>query len=332
MPTAEPDKSKAAAVYPSLIGDIGGTNSRFALQFAENAPFEYIETLPSADFPSPFEAIEQYLSTTGTTRPRWAAIGIATQTSGDAIKMTNLHWTFSVEELRRKLGLERLHFLNDFTALALSLPALQPEDVRQVGGGTPVKGAPIAVIGPGTGLGVSGLVPYPGGYAPLEGEGGHVTLAAFNDREAAILSMIRREHRHVSAERVLSGRGLPILYGAIAQLHDMPVEELLPAQITGTALAGTNNIASETLSTFCAMLGTVTADLALTLGARGGVYIGGGIIPKLGDYFADSPFRARFERKGRFAAYLNAVPTYVIHARYPALIGAAQALQRMAAK
>ena len=322
----------AASTFPRLLGDIGGTNSRFALQLSPDGEFEHIEVVLSGDFPGPFDAIEYYLAKTGATRPCWAAIGIASSVIGDIVKMTNLNWSFSIQDLRRKLGLERLKVMNDLTAQALSLPMLKPENLRQVGGSVPAEGAPIALIAAGTGLGVSGLVPYPGGYVPLESEGGHVTLAAFNDREAAILSLIRRDYPHVSAERVLSGLGLPILYRAIAELHDVETEDLMPVQITGAALAGTSVVASETVATFCAMLGTVAADLALTLGARGGVYIGGGIVPKLGDYLAASPFRTRFEQKGRFAFYLDDIPVYVIHARYPALIGAAQALQREAAQ
>ncbi|MEW9899551.1 glucokinase [Chitinivorax sp. PXF-14] len=321
MSTGQPD-----ATYPRLLGDIGGTNARFALQLVPGDTFEHVRTLPCADYPSPYEAIEAYLAQNELPRPRWAAFGIANPITGDFVKMTNHHWSFSIEALRTRLGLEKLQVINDFTALALSLPVLSKEDLVQVGGGLAVERAPLALLGAGTGLGVSGMIPYPGGYTPLEGEGGHVTMAAFNDREAAILSIIRRDFPHVSAERVLSGVGLPTLYRAIATLHDVVAEALTPAQITEKAIAGSCAISGETLATFCAMLGTVAADLALTLGARGGVYIGGGIVPKLGDYFTSSPFRTRFEQKGRFEAYLRGIPTYVIQARYPALSGAGRAL------
>ncbi|WP_137936057.1 glucokinase [Chitinivorax sp. B] len=317
--------------FPRLLGDIGGTNARFAIQLVENGQFEHIQTLACADYPTPLEAIEHYLAQTGTQRPRWAAVGIANPVTGDLVKMTNHHWSFSIEALRSKLQLDKLLVLNDFTTLALSLPALAKTDLVQIGGGLPVEHAPIALLGAGTGLGVSGLVPYPGGYAPLEGEGGHVTLPAFNDRESAIVNLIRRDFPHVSAERVLSGLGLPILYHAIAQLHDLPSEDRTPAQITEQGIANTCPICTETLATFCAMLGTVAADLALTLGARGGVFIGGGIVPKLGAYFEQSPFRTRFEQKGRFETYLRGIPTFVIHAKYPALTGAARALQSASA-
>ncbi|MBB5017098.1 glucokinase [Chitinivorax tropicus] len=312
--------------FPRLLGDIGGTNARFALQFSAGGPIEHIVTLPCEAFPTPLAAIQHYLAQAGGVTPRCGAIGIANPITGDLVKMTNHHWTFSIEALRQALMLDRLLFLNDFTTLAWSLPALKPEELTQVGGGTAIERAPIALLGAGTGLGVSGLVPYPGGYAPLEGEGGHVTLPTFNDREAAIVSLIRREFPHVSAERVLSGVGLPTLYLAIAQLQQVEPETLTPAQITERAISRSCPVCAEVLSTFCAMLGTVAADLALTLGARGGVYIGGGIIPKLGDYFIQSTFRARFEQKGRFEQYLRAIPVYVIHAQYPALTGAARAL------
>lgn len=313
--------------YPRLVGDIGGTNARFALIAGPGQRPSHIRTLPCAAYAGPDEAIRDYLALEGLEVPRIAAFGIANPITGDRVSMTNHHWTFSVEALRASLGLERLQVINDFTALALSLQQLQPQERRQVGGGEPLAGQTIALLGAGTGLGISGLVPCGDAYTPLEGEGGHVTMPACNAREAQIIAVLAERHGHVSAERFLSGPGLVALHDAIRRIEGESPLALSGADISERALAGSCRFCVEALDTFCAMLGTVAGDLALTLGARGGVYIGGGIVPKLGDFFADSAFRRRFEDKGRFAAYLEGIPVYVIRAAYPALLGAARALE-----
>lgn len=314
--------------YPRLVGDIGGTNARFALLTAPGQAFKAVQTLPCANFPGPGEAIEHYLASNRLPRPRWGAFGIANPVEGDAVRMTNHHWAFSVRTLQETLGLERLRVLNDFTALALALPALSAGDVVQVGGGEAVPRRAIGLLGAGTGLGISGLLPYGEDFVPIEGEGGHVTLAASNAHEAALIAWLATRYPHVSAERVLSGPGLEALYDAHAAVAGQPAEPLTAADISARGLSSDCPLCAATLDSFCAMLGTVAADLALTLGARGGIYIGGGIVPRFGDYFARSPFRTRFEQKGRFSDYLAHIPTYVIHAPYPALLGAARALER----
>jgi glucokinase len=251
---------------------------------------------------------------------------VATPVSGDRISLTNSAWSFSIEAVRRELGIEQLTVLNDFTAQALAVPLLKADDLQQVGGGVAVADQPLAVLGPGTGLGVSGLIPCNGGWVPLSGEGGHVTFSPFDDREVAILSVLRKDYPHVSAERLISGMGLVNLYEALAILEGRAARTLTPAEISDQGKRGTCDICAQALASFCAMLGTVTANLVLTLGATGGVYLGGGIIPRLGDYFGNSGFRERFETKGRFSDYLAAVPSYVIHAPNPALTGLAAAL------
>lgn len=322
-----------SASYPRLLGDVGGTNARLALQQAPDAPIEHIVNLPCKDFPGPREAIEHYLQQvlprTGGQRPCAGVVGIANPILGDRIALTNAHWAFSISELRDALGLSSLVFLNDFTVLALSLPGLPAADLVQVGGTEPMPGKAKALLGAGTGLGVSGLVPVPGQdlWVPLEGEGGHVTLPAFDEDEARVIGALRTLlPDHVSAERgALSGQGIQALYQAHCLLAGVAHANLSPADVTQHALDGTDVECVAALNTFCAMMGTVAADLALTLGAQGGVYIGGGIVPKLGDFFLRSPFRARFERKGRFGDYLARIPVYVIHSAYPALIGASRA-------
>ena len=311
-----------------LVADIGGSSARFALVRGADAPLQYEQTLPSIDFATLAEALRHYLGQCGTPHIAAAAIAIASPVTGDLVKMTNHHWTFSVEETRRGLGFERLLLLNDLTALALALPTLPRSELRQAGGGEPVADAALALIGAGTGLGVSGLFPAGGTrWIPIAGEGGHATLAAGNEREAAIIAVCRERYGHVSAERLLSGMGLANIHWALATLAGGATPlALAPAEITHRGVAGSDALCAETLDIFCALLGSVAGNLALTLGARGGVYIGGGIVPKLGDYFHQSAFRARFEGKGRFADYLKPVPVYVIHAQNAALHGAAIAL------
>jgi len=316
-----------ADTYPRLVGDIGGTNARFAMQLSAGAAITEPHALPCRDFAGPAEAIEHYLSSTGLPRPRWAGLAIATAISGDMLAMTNHRWHFSISGVREKLALTHLHMLNDFTAQALAIPALGPEDLTQIGPGRAEKGKSIGVLGPGTGLGVSGLIPCANGYTAIEGEGGHLTLPAFNEREAELIALARKQFAHVSAERLLSGPGLMLLYQVIAESGGKPVEQLPADEISRRGVARSCPLCGEALGTFCAMLGTVAADVALLLGARGGIYIGGGIIPRLGDYFVTSPFRARFEEKGRFSAYLAGIPTWVIDAPWPGLVGAAAALE-----
>ena len=318
---------KPADSYPRLLGDIGGTHARFAMQTAAGGPLTEPRTLRCREYPGPAEAISAYLAQNALPSPRWAAFGIATALSGDVIEMTNHSWQFSVQALLRTLGLKRLCFVNDFTALALSLPVLPPTELVRIGGGTIVPGFPIAVIGPGTGLGVSGLIPASHGYLPLSGEGGHVTLAASTPRESLLIDTIRQRHPHVSAERVLSGPGLVTLTQAIAGLAGVDLGTLSPPDILERGMSGTCAYCGEALDMFCAMLGTVASDLALTLGARSGVYIGGGIVQRLGSFFEQSGFRQRFESKGRFRGYLAAIPTFAIMAPWPGILGAGRALE-----
>lgn len=313
-----------------VLGDVGGTNARFAWQDFDAAPLRDIATIPTADHPTLAAALAHYLRGLGRAAPPWCAIGIANPITGDRVQMTNSHWSFSIEAVRRELGFERFVVINDFTALALAIPDLPKDELRQLGGGAAVAGTPLGLIGPGTGLGVSGLVPSPeaGRWVALQGEGGHVTLAASNARETAVLQVLRERFGHASAERAVSGQGLEALRDALCALDGIPaVCALSAAEVSQRALAASDPQCVEALDLFCAFLGNVAGNLALTLGARGGVYIGGGIVPKLGNAFAHSRFRANFEDKGRFRAYLEAIPVYVIHAEVsPALLGAARAL------
>ena len=316
--------------FPRLLGDVGGTNARWAWQPRADAALERVRTLPCGTFDTIDACIAQYLQLEDLPAPRRAAFGIATAITGDPVQMTNHHWRFSIAALQALLGVERLVVLNDFEALAYAVPGLGAGELRAVGGGVAAPGANLAVIGAGTGLGVSGLVADGrGGWSSVVGEGGHVTLAARSAREASLLAVLRERFDHVSAERALSGPGLVNLYAAVCTLDGEAAAALEPAEVMTRALAhGAEHDVQchEALTVFAALLGTVAGNLALTLGARGGVYIGGGIVPRLGSHFDTLPFRARFEDKGRFRTYLEAIPTWVITAEAPALLGAARAL------
>jgi len=324
---------------PRLIADIGGTNARFAL--LHNGSIKNNITLKGDDYPDFVSAYNDYLAKIDNPKvnnpeikkPKIteAAIAIANPIDGDRIKMTNHDWAFSIEESRLALGLERLIFKNDFAALALSIPFLKPSDLQQIGGGNIKESSPIGILGPGTGLGVSGLIQAgENRWLPIVGEGGHVSLSPSNKRESEILEWCWQEYPHVSAERLVSGMGLQTIYHAINHLNGIDeqyVKPLLPQQISEKGLKQTDEICEEALDLFCGFLGTVAGNLALTLGAKGGIYIGGGIVPKLGDYFEKSAFRQKFEDKGRFTDYLKEIPVFVIHAKYPALIGISQVFE-----
>lgn len=310
-----------------LVGDIGGTNARFALVPADSRVPRDEQVLHCADFQGIEEAIGRYLADHGNPNIREAALDVATGITGDYIHLTNGPWGFSIEQARRNLGLDRLLVINDFTALALGVPALQAEELWQVGAGTAVPRTAIAVLGPGTGLGVSGLIPSGDGWIALQGEGGHTAFSPMSEREVDVLLWLQQRFDHVSTERVMSGMGLENLYQALCSMDGVEARALGPDKITAAAMVDGDAHCTEAVAMFCAILGTAAANLVVTLGARAGCYIGGGIVPKLGSYFARSPFRSRFETKGRFSRYVAAVPTYVILAQTPALRGLATLFQ-----
>ncbi len=313
---------------PRLLADVGGTNARFALQ-TSGGTARRVTVYRGREYKSLAAALRSYLKgVKPELRPREAAFAIASPIEGDFIEFTNSPWSFSIDETRRTFRLERLEVINDFAALALAIPDLSAGDWRKIGRGKRIDGAPVAVLGPGTGLGVSCLVQSPVGRMALDTEGGHVTLAAFDDFEAGVLRFLRRDWQHVSAERVLCGPGLVNLYQAIAPVEGRPFESLSPATISRRALSGTCPACTHAIDMFCDMLGTVASNLALSVGARGGVYLGGGMIPKMGSAFKANRFRNRFEDKGRFSDYLKSIPTYLITRPLPAFLGLAYLLDR----
>lgn len=303
-----------------LLADVGGTNARFALQSNPDGGFDDVEVLAAAGYPTLGEAARAYLAAArargmAVEHVRHAAIAIANPVEDDEIRMTNHHWHFSIEALRRELGLTTLLVVNDFAGLAMALPYLTAEQRQRIGGGVELPNRPIGLIGPGTGLGVAGVIPAGGRWIALPGEGGHVSFAPVTRDEVALLETLWGEFGHVSAERLLSGMGLEAIHWARTG------ERLKAADITAAALGGSSDACLGTVQVFCAILGSVAGNVALTLGATGGMYIGGGIVPRLGALFAQSDFRARFEDKGRLGGYLARIPTYVITEQYPALRG-----------
>ncbi len=320
---------EGSAPYPRLVGDVGGTSARFGWVEAAGAGVTRLASY-RCDAHSGLEAvITHYLADQALPAPPAGAIGIATPVTGDRVAMTNRDWSFSTRALQQQLGLQRLVVLNDFAALALALPDLLPAELHAVGGGTAVAGAARALLGAGTGLGVSGLMPVGAGHVPVVGEGGHATLAGANADEDRVIERLRGRYGHVSAERVLSGAGLVDLYRVCCEVDGVAVEPLDPATLTARAAQAGDPQCSAAVELFFDFLGSVAGNLALTLGARGGVYIGGGIVPELGDWISRSRFRERFEAKGRFRAYLEKIPVWVITASgAPALRGANRALDQ----
>ncbi|MDG5496552.1 MULTISPECIES: glucokinase [Azospirillaceae] len=316
---------------PFLIADIGGTNARFALVGENGAPYAE-QVLRCADYPTLTDAARFYLLEQKLpVAPKVAAFAVASPILGDLIRMTNLAWEFSIKGVQHDLGLTHLDVINDFTAVALAIPELGEEDKVQVGDGAPVAGHPIAVLGPGSGLGVSALVPGDNGHwTALATEGGHVTMPPITDRESAVLAQLRKQYEHVSAERVVCGPGLVNLYETLAFLEGVEPKKLTAAEISDRAVAGRDQVCVEALDMFCAMLGSIAGNLTLSVGARGGVYIAGGIIPRFLGWFSHSRFRKRFVEKGRMRAFLGPVPTYVVTHPYPAFLGLAAKVRRAA--
>ncbi len=319
-----------------LLADVGGTNVRFAwhqpnraiADGLRTAPLEDIAVYPCAHHDSLQAAVAHYLREYDKPNPRWCAIGIANPVLGDQVRMTNHHWSFSIAALAVQLKVERLRVINDFTALALALPALTGADLRQIGGTTAASGGAMALVGPGTGLGVSGLLHSADGqYVPVSGEGGHVSLSAHDELEMAVVQWLTKRFGHASAERALSGPGLCNLYEALRDLGGKPARPLSPAEVVQRAQAASDPDCVRALALFCSFLGSVAGNLALTLGATGGVYVGGGMAPRVARQLQESSFRSRFEGKGRFGDYLRDIPVFVIDTSFPtALLGAARSL------
>jgi len=299
-----------------LLSDVGGTNARFAvLDGGAIGPIEHLAVARYARFG---DALAAYLA--GKDKIGRAVFAVAGVVKGERCEMTNSPWVIDAGELRARFAFADVRLLNDFEAVAWALPQLAVEDLRQIGGGDPKPNALKLALGPGTGLGVAAYVPAHGGLV-LGTEGGHSSLPGGSEREDAVISALRRKFGHVSIERVLSGPGLVNLYQTIAAIDGVTVPERNSHDVREAAIAGTCPVSRAALDLFCAWLGEVTGNFALSLGAQGGVYIGGGFVPKMRDELLNSQFRARFDSKGRMSDYVRAIPVYLIGHDDPAFIG-----------
>jgi glucokinase len=313
---------------PLLIADIGGTNARFALMDEENGGVGPLHRVKLDSFTGVAEAIGSFLEAHGDGQtPRGAVLAAAGPVSANRVRLTNRGWVVDGAEIARALGIGAVRVVNDFAAVSWSLPGLTRADLFPLGGEAAEPGEPMAVLGPGTGLGVGAFLPPD---RALVTEGGHASLAAHDAREAAVIEWLRPRHGgHVSAERVLSGMGLANLHAALAALDGAAAPERDAAAVTEAALSGECDLCREALSMFCALLGGVAGDLALLYGARGGVFVAGGIAPRFPEFLAASAFRARFEAKGRFREWLQPVPTHLVTRLDAAMLGLAALARRL---
>ncbi|MEZ5831051.1 MAG: glucokinase [Dongiaceae bacterium] len=310
-----------------LVADIGGTNARFALSDADGSLHD-VRVLSAASFPSLDDAITSYFAGLTRPRPTRACFAVACPAHGPEIKFTNSPWRFVKADLRKKFAFERFAVINDFEALAASVPSLSGAQLATLRAGTADPASVCLVIGPGTGLGVGAYVPAgKGAWAVISGEGGHVAFAPNTEQEIRLWRRMREKYGRVSAERVLNGAGLVNVYRFIASEAGQEVGEIDAPEVSRRALAGEETAANAVLM-FFDMLGSVTGDLALAFGSRGGVYIGGGITPKLLDFARRSNFIDRFLDKGRVATMLQSMPIWVILEERAALYGVRRQFDR----
>lgn len=311
----------------AVVGDIGGTNARFAAVRGDDPhALSDIRIYPCMDFAGLAEAFEAYCRDTDT-QTEVLVVAMACPVERDRVKMTNNHWQFSKRELLSQLGLKELRVINDFTAQSLAVPLLQDDEKIVLHEGQPDSHKPKLVIGPGTGLGVGGLVPTRDAWVPIVCEGGHVAATAATADEAAVIEYLRDRFGHVSAERLVSGQGLENLHEAFSHLAgiDQP-EDWTAAIIARRAQEQRDELSVKSLETFCALLGTTAGNAAVTLGSLGGIYLCGGILPRMVDFLLASEFLPRLHHKGRFEAYMRAMPVVLVTAPHAGLLGAAAAI------
>lgn len=309
--------------FPILIGDIGGTNARFSLlndAQAEARPFAIVQT---ARYPNIDDAIRDAVLEKALARPRSTILAIAGPINGDEIPLTNCPWVVRPKRMLAELGFEDVVVVNDFEAQALAVASLGDEHQIQIGRGEELPGHSKVVLGPGTGLGVAGLVHALNAWIPVPGEGGHVDLGPRSDRDLEIFPFIERIEGRVSAEQILCGRGLAGLYHAICKADGIAPKYTDPADVSIKGLSGEDKQAEETLSLFATYLGRIAGDMACTFMARGGVYLAGGIPQKILPALQRPEFRAAFEDKAPHNALMSTIPTFVVTHPLAALAGLA---------
>ncbi|WP_303289297.1 glucokinase [Marinobacter sp. SS5-14b] len=310
-----------------LVGDIGGTHARFALAKQAGGGLECIQVLRCADYSGPEAAIADFMGRANGPEVLAACFAVAAPVAGDTVSMTNNHWVFDRPSIQRRFGWQQFLLVNDYIAMALGVLQVPEATLIRLGGGAPDKRRPKLILGPGTGLGVSALVPSHQGWLPLATEGGHVDFAPGDETEASILGRLRAQFGRVSVERLLCGPGLVNLYRELAVVRGRPATLSLAEDISAAALAGVDTLAVETLQRFCTILGRVAGNAVLTLGAYGGVYLSGGMVPAMLPFFLGSGFREEFENKGRMTPLLAQTPVWVVTDPCTGLYGAASALE-----
>ena len=316
--------------FPYLVADIGGTNARFSLVTGcddAGYRFENTRNLSTQAYPT-FEAcLKEYLDRVPAPRPKHACVAVAAPVTGDYVRFTNVDWAFSIDEVRQALDLEVLELMNDFAALAYSVTHLQSEDLVEIVPGQALERSACAIIGPGTGLGVAGLVPVENGWLPIPGEAGHVAFAAVTPREHALV-MARQQLGYVCVQDFISGKGLVNLYNTLAEIDGQSERVEEASEVTIKAFEQNEPLAVEAMNLFCEGLGTAVGDAALTYIAKGGVYLGGGILPRMIEFFRNSGFEQRMKAKGVQEGFMQNIPVSLIVHDNPALIGAAAWLER----
>lgn len=321
--------------FYALVGDIGGTNARFALIEKNSVVLHHVAVLSCKDYDNFDTALQHYYQMSGVSPVEHACISFACPIEED-IQMTNNHWAFNVQKMQNKLKLKQFKLLNDFTAMAYGTLYVEENERKLIQKGVEhYSASPRLVIGPGTGLGVSSLIPFNDvsgtqNWQATATEGGHISFAAQTDLEVQVLGKLQQRYKRVSAERILSGSGIVALYEALCEINNVAVQFENAAQVTKAALAESaksDAIALLTLNKFCEILGAVVGDIALAQGTRGGIYLCGGILPRIQNFFTESQFSQSMCNKGRMSGYLSEIPVWLCDAKYPGLVGAAGALK-----
>lgn len=312
-----------------LVADIGGTNARFALaqQHQNGYRLSQLKVFAGVDYPTLTAALEAYSASLDSPLPDHACIAIAGPVAGDKVSLSNMHWEFSISDLQKHFDFKQLQVINDFSAQACSMLLLQTEDLITIKSGQAIDGAAKVILGPGTGLGVAALVPTAQGSYPLASEAGNMPFAPSNAIEAEILQTLWREQAHVSIETLLSGRGLVTIYNALASIQKQPPQAFSPAQVSNNAIDNSEPLCRQALTIFCGILGSAAGSFALAFAGKGGIYLTGGILPRMVDFLRQSEFSQRFCQQGTMSGYVEDIPVYLITHPQPGLMGAAAWLE-----
>jgi len=318
----------------NLVADIGGTNARFSAVPVGDLESCYEFHHSVEEHPEFADLVEDLLAeiakaTGWDTPPESACFAVACPADVEEIAFTNSHWHFTKTQLKKLLGCNNLFVINDFEAVAHGITELNDNDLVQVGGDKPVATKPIGILGAGTGLGVAGLVPAENSYHVLDSEGGHADYPPTTDRMAAVVDVLREEYGRVSLERLLSGKGIFNIYRSLCKINKIDRAYETPAEVAAAAQGGSDELALQSLNMFCSGMGSAAGNLALTYGAKGGIYIAGGVVPRFIDFFIQSDFRHKFEEKGRFVSYLKPIPIFIVVRENLGLLGAAKKLKQI---